>query len=433
VIEERSYRRRLPAGIVDSAFASLATFVVGLAAVNLLDDVNRGVYAVYFTAFMAGTVLPRQLIFTPAEVKAVSFPTSERLSVLRQSIRLGLGPAAVGSLGAIVAWAVTLSYASEDVSLTLLVTSAAAIVLSPIQDHVRKMLHIAALSWRAAFVSVVQFVVVAVGAVVLLVLDVPIAWIPFGALTVANAVSLTFAWVVSVYSIDARAPEQLRFRPLAAKGVWLVLHAAAPSFTGFAVAAIIAALASPEALGYAESARVVAQPILVLAAGLTAVLAPRSMRAGMDLDLVTARRTSNRYLALMGLAGVGYLIVAGWDWALNPMALLVPSAYVLSGLVAVTIIGNIATSAVFLQINELLGSGDERRLAFIAWLESPVSILGALTAGVTGAFARPIGIIASSMFRFVVQERTLTRVYGRTPEAPATGSAPDPSPSAERE
>ena len=60
---------------------------------------------------------------------------------------------------------------------------------------------------------------------------------------------------------------------LASTGIWFVLNVAAPSLAGFAAAAIIAWLASPEDLGYAESARVVAQPVLVFAAGLNAVRA----------------------------------------------------------------------------------------------------------------------------------------------------------------
>lgn len=409
--QESSYKRRLPAGFLDSAFASLATFAVGLAAVNLLDDVNRGVYTVYFTAFMLGTVLPRNLIFAPAEVQAVSYPNSERLSVIRHSITLGIAPGIVGALSAVIAYVVTSGYATADVSVALMATTAITIVLSPMQDHVRRMLHIAAWSWRAAWVSIVQFaaVVLAVGSA--MVADVPVEWVPFGALAVANAVSLSFAWVVGRYSVDDHAPHPLSFVDLSRKGIWLVIHAAAPALTGFAVAATIAVLASPEDLGYAESARVVAQPILVLAAGLTAVLAPRSMRAAMDRDRATAVRARKIYMLIMVSSGLGYVAIAGWDWVLNPMELLVPSAYVVSGLVAVTVVANIALSTVFLQVNELLGAHRERRLAGIAWATSPISLLIGLTAGVTGAFARPLGFLAGSTARYAFHGAALRSVY----------------------
>ena len=45
---KRSLTKQLPAGIVDASSASLATFLMGLAAVNLLPNAERGVYAVYF-------------------------------------------------------------------------------------------------------------------------------------------------------------------------------------------------------------------------------------------------------------------------------------------------------------------------------------------------------------------------------------------------
>ncbi len=419
VSQETSYKRRLPAGFLDSSFASLATFAVGLTAVNLFGDVDRGVYSVFFTAFMLGTVLPRNLIFTPAEVTAVAYPTDQRLSVVNQSLLLGLGPAILGAMSSLVAAAITASYASTDVLVVLVITSAVATVLSPMQDFVRKMFHLAALSWRAAATSLVQLIGVLVTVGAGLVLDVPIAWIPFGALVVANALSLTFALAVSRMGVHGTAPARLVFRALAAKGKWLVVQSAAPSVMGFAVSAIIVALAGPEALGFAESARVVGQPIIVLATGFTAVLAPRSMRAAMDRDLVTAQRTSRVYLSIVSAAAVGYLVVAGWDWALNPMVWIVPSAYEIGGLVAVTVIANFATAGVFLQFNELLGAHRERTLAWIAWTEGIAMLASGLTAGVTGAFARPLANLTSSIVRWFLQRGALRGVYAGAATGPA--------------
>ena len=44
--------RDVPAGLIDAGTASLAHFLVGLASVNLLDEANLGVYAVFFAAFI---------------------------------------------------------------------------------------------------------------------------------------------------------------------------------------------------------------------------------------------------------------------------------------------------------------------------------------------------------------------------------------------
>ena len=410
--QESSYKRRLPAGFLDSSFASLATFVVGLTAVNLFGDVNRGVYSVFFTAFLFGTVLPRNLIFTPAEVTTVAYPTDERLSFVNQSLLLGLIPSLLGASSALIAAAITASYASTDVIVVLTVTSAVATVLSPMQDHVRKMFHLAALSWRAAGTSLVQLMAVLITVGIGLVVDVPIVWIPFGALIVANTLSLAFALAISRIGVHRLAPARLALRSLVEKGKWLLVQSAAPSVMGFAVSAIIVGLAGPEALGFAEAARVVGQPIIVLASGFTAVLAPRSMRAAMDRDLVTAERTSRIYLSIVAAATVGYLVVAGWDWSLNPMTVIVPSAYEVGGLVAATIIANYATAAVFLQFNELLGAHKERTLAWIAWTEGAAMLVAGLTAGVTGAFAQPLANASSSVLRWFLQRGSLRKVYG---------------------
>jgi hypothetical protein len=415
--EDRGYKRRLPAGLFDSGFASLATFAAGLSAVTLLGDADRGVYAVFFTAFMFGTVLPRNLIFTPAEVRAVAFPVKERLSLLPRSLALGLGPALLGASAVLIAVAVTWPYTTTDVLIALAVTTGVTTILSPLQDHVRKMLHIATLSWRAASVSIVQFISVTVAIGVMLLLDVEPAWIPFGALAIANAVSLTFSRIAVHLPESFAAPVRLQFRALASKGKWLVVQASATAAAGFAVAAIIPWLAGPDALGFAESARVVAQPILVLASGFTAVLAPRSMKAGMDRNLTMARQTSRVYHWVIGLSGLGYLAIAGWDWPLNPMTYIVPSAYEVPGLVALSVVANLAIAMVFLQINELLGAHEEKALARISWMISPIYILGGLTAGVTGAYARSIGMLGQTSARYVLQGRKLHSVYGEQPEA----------------
>lgn len=430
---QRGYKRRLPAGIVDAGFASLATFAVGLSAVTLFGDADRGVYAVFFSAFMLGTVLPRNLILTPVEVEAVAVPVGSRLTLLPRGLILGFGPAVLGATAVLFAVAVTTQYTTADVMIALAVTTAVTTVLSPLQDYVRKMFHIATLSWRAAAVSIVQFVSVAAAIAVMMALDVGVAWIPFGALAIANAISLVVARLIVHLTASGSVLGSLDFRELASRGKWLVVQASASAATGFAVAAIIASLASPDALGYAESARVVAQPILVLAAGLTAVLAPRSMKAGMDRDARTARTTNNIYLAIIGLAGIGYIAIAGWDWLLNPMSYIVPSAYVVSGLVVVTIAANVVVSGLFLQVNELLGAHEETALARIAWSVSPLMLLGGLTAGATGAFARPVGAIAQAGGRFLMQAYTLRRVYRADPEATPIGDDEVVSDRADRE
>jgi O-antigen/teichoic acid export membrane protein len=413
-------RRRLPAGIVDTSLSSLATFIVGLTAVVRFDDVDRGAYALFFAAYLMGDLIASEWIFTPAEVESISLPVSKRLSLLPRSLKLGLGPCFVGSAASLVAFAATFSYTPVSVVVGLAVTSAPLIVLSPMQNHIRRMLHIAARSTVAAGMSAIQLVVVLGGVSVGTVVGVPLAWLPFGVLALANAISIGLGLWIARRELLQDAPKRLEFRELSVRGFWFVLNGAASTVGGFVVAVAISWLASPEDLGYTESARIVVQPILVFATGLTAVLGPRVMRAGLDRD-VTQSRSTNRLYATLVLGGAGvYLLIVGWDWALNPVVGIVPSAYVLTGLVALAAVANAVAVTILLQMHELAGAGRERSLAAIGWFSSLFLVAGGLTAGFTGAYARSIGLIAGSSTRFVAHWRALRGVYRDPSAAPAS-------------
>jgi O-antigen/teichoic acid export membrane protein len=418
----KSVVRRLPAGIIDASFASLATFAVGLAAVNFLPDAERGIYAIYFTAFLLGGVLPRTLILTPAETETVAFPQEQRIALVPRSISLGVWPALVGASAALLAAAVAAPLTDSTIILPFTLTTAVAGALSPLQDHVRKMLHFGGLSWMAAWVSVVQFGVTIAAILVLRQTGIELAYLPFGALSLANLLSLSFGWVATLrHRRRHPTPARFEFRSLAQRGRWLLLQAAAPSSAGFLAAAIITRLAGPEALGFAEAARVVSQPILVLATGLAVVLSPRAVEAAMARDLDTARRNRHLYLVVVATAGVGYLALAGWAWDFNPMTAIVPSAYEVSGLVALAIAANMATASIFLQFNELLGAKLETTLARISWGTAPILLLGAATAGSTEAFARPLGRLGEAVAKSVAQRTALIRHYD-----PEPSTAPSP-------
>ncbi|MCP3973259.1 MAG: hypothetical protein GY720_02060, partial [bacterium] len=242
-------------------------------------------------------------------------------------------------------------------------------------------------------------------------IDAPVAIMPFGALAIANALSLTTGIVLGDAFRQQPLDEPLRFLTLARDGRWLLLQSSFPSVAHFAVATIIAALAGAEALGYAEAARVVAQPVLVLATGLTAVLSPRAMEAAMHRDLASARHTRRVYMAVMTGGGLLYIAAAAAPWALNPMQYLVPSAYVISGLVAVTIVANLISAAMYIDVNELLGAQKARAMAGIAIFTSPILVVLAFTATVTEAFARPLGNGLRDVFQVIRYRTTLNRHY----------------------
>jgi O-antigen/teichoic acid export membrane protein len=313
----------------------------------------------------------------------------------------------------LVAALITRSLTTSDVIWGLTITGAITTVLSPLQDHMRRLLHIAELSWRAAAVSGVQFFGVVASLGVMLLIDAPVAIMPFGSLAIANALSLATGLILGDVFHQKRLEEPLRFWALAREGRWLLAQAMLPSVAHFAVATIIVALAGAEALGYTEAARVVAQPVLVFATGLTAVLAPRSMKAAMERDAATAYHVRRIYLGLVLAGGVLYLAAASTEWVLNPMQYLVPAAYVVPWLVAAKIISNMTTATMYLDVNELLGAQKAKPMAGIAIVTSPILVLVALTARTTEAFARPFGIMARDVVQIVWYRSILGRHFTR--------------------
>jgi O-antigen/teichoic acid export membrane protein len=399
--------------VLDASFASLATFVSGLVAVNVLDAADLGIYAVFFSAFIFGQLIAYQLIYVPAEIVSVSRTGVLRLTVLDDSFRLGALPSVGGASLVLLAALTTAPLASTSLTVALTVTAFAATLLSPSQDHVRRTLHIANRSWKAAAMSLTQFLVTLLATGIMLLLDVPVGWIPFGALTAANFLSLTLGLVMAARDRHgATSDTRLGFSELVAQGRWLLLQASLPAGAAFVTANIITYLAGPEAMGYAEAARIVAQPIVVLAAGLIYPLRPRAMEAALARDLRTSNRVELIYISMVVVGGLAYIPVAGGAWFWNPMQRLVPAAYEVPGLVVATILANIVVASIFLFVNEMMAAGRGRTLAFLNTIGGLVRIAVALSAGLIGAFARPLSDGAGELAVAAGLSRSRREVYG---------------------
>ena len=63
VLGQASVRRALPAGLLDAALASLASFIVTFYAARSLPAAGLGIYALFFNAFIMAAVVPTQLLF----------------------------------------------------------------------------------------------------------------------------------------------------------------------------------------------------------------------------------------------------------------------------------------------------------------------------------------------------------------------------------
>jgi hypothetical protein len=419
-----SAARDVPAGVLDAAISSLAHFLVGLASVNLLGEASLGVYAVFFASFLVATIVPQFLVFTPAEVVAVSYPMSQRLSQVTQSLRLGVGPTLAGALAVVVAAVATRGETTADVTIALATTAGVAVLVSPAQDHVRRLLHIGGQSWGAVAVSTVQLVTVAVGLGAMSLLDIPAPWIPFGALAIANIVSLSFATAFARARSAQGTSDALSFTALVRSGRWLLVMALVPFGASFIGTILIVELAGPEAMGFAEAARVAAQPILVAGTGLSAVLGPRGIEAAIQRNFARARRVQHLFLGLVVGGGLLYLLVAGHPWVGNPMVYLVPRAYEVTGLVAVTIVAHTITAAAVQYGSELMGGRKEVELMRMSLIASPLLLVGSATAAVTQSFARALGIILEGSVRYGLYGVARGRMYRDSAER-AAASMPD--------
>ncbi len=191
----------------------------------------------------------------------------------------------------------------------------------------------------------------------------------------------------------------------------MLVQGATPMVSLFIASALVTRLAGPEYLGYAEAARTVSQPVIVLGLGLLRVLGPRSVEAGLSQSAEWGRRNARMYRLLLFGGTALYMALVGWDWALNPFAHLVPSAYVMPGLVLLTAAGNALNSSVFPERAELWGGGKAPVVAVIESTTSFLTVAVAATAGWTLAYARPLGRLFQGVGNVIAYRRQLGRMY----------------------
>lgn len=415
-------RRALPAGLLDAALASLASFIVTFYAARSLSSAELGTYALFFNAFIMAAVVSTQLLFSPAEIASLRYRGRRRLGLLEQSLRLGylpaIGAAVVGTLAA-VAGSVG---ASGAVVAPLTATCVLCAAVSPVQDHVRRLLHFAGVSWRAAAMSVVQFVTVIASLLLLTRLRVPTPWLPFGALLIANVVSLSLGLILAVDRHNYEPLERMAVRDLFRSGRWLVLVGLTPPVAWFLSGVLLTHLVGAATLGFVEAARVVSMPVFVLTMGLSAVLAPRLMEAAAERRADRARRTSRPFRIMIVVSAVGYLLAVGFRWRFNPLLNVLPAAYVVQGVVALMIVGQALQGVTLPSRAELTGAGWVEVLFRLGVIASALVCLVTATAHVTGVFAAPLGLVVQGIVGLWLLDRARQRIY-RAPERPAAAAA----------
>ena len=410
-------------GVTDAALSSFATFLVGLFAARAFNPSELGAYALCFSAVFVAGIIPSQGYFVPAENLLVGLPQTDRLGALRSTIRRGGWTALVSGLG-VVGW---LPFAPaaivHDVLVPLTTTAMAAAFLSPVQDHVRRMLHLGGASLSAVAVSGVQIATVLTALVVCSAAGVPQWWAPFGALAFANGASTVAGmWLAGAFRPQSHPVHPLGWGEVRRSGRWLAGMGLLEASTAFAAAAIVAHLASPAALGYAEAARLVAQPVTVAAWGLLAVLGPRSVRAGQTLEADQARRVSRTFISTIARVGIPSLAIFGPAWPGNPMTWLLPNAYVVPGLVILSILAGLANAVLYPFRSELIGGRQESSIAIMELKANVLRVAVACTSILLHAYALPLSLLAVAAARWRGYQRMIAEMYGAGQAAQKPGA-----------
>ncbi|ADP78262.1 hypothetical protein [Pseudofrankia inefficax] len=422
-----SLLRRVPAGLIDSSLSSMGSFLMGLFAQYFLPAATLGTYGLFYQAFIAVSVIPTGIVFSPVEYTSAGVAARRRrVQLLPQSLQLGMAPAILAAL--LVPFVLIIPSDGQSVGsrVGFAVTAALVAVASPMQDHIRRMLHQAGMSWTAAATSLVQVVTVAVGLVVAKVAHVPPAWVPFGALAVANLVSGAFAlWKGKPGN---RAPMLLKLRSLFALGGWIVVGNVLSASGPFINFALLTALANSTDVGNGEGSRVLAQPVTVLVIGLLAVLNPEIMEAAHNRAVRKLIKICLLFWGMVAVAILAWALLVGFEWPFNPLPRFQKPAYEVHGLLPWTIITEGAGYSVLVLITIANAAGRARAASVASLVAVVVSgVAVAATAKHFGPFALIWGAGATVVAMYAVNGAVVLNEFRR----PARPAAAAPSAAAE--
>jgi O-antigen/teichoic acid export membrane protein len=414
-------RLAIPAGIADIASAAIATFMVGVFAVKVLVPDSLGVYAVFFAALIVANQAPGLMLLQPVEVYAVGLPVGDRLGVIGTSLRLALLAPVSACLVALAVSVFVSSLASQSEIVAYAVTFVLAASIAPAQEHLRRMLHIANRSWNAAVASAAQVPAVAGSLIAMNLLDIPSAWIPFGALACGHLAALVvgYGFVRANSALDTA--NRLPLRGLLHTGRWLLAGGLAPPIGGVVVGILVGRLASPSAVGFAEAARIVGRPLLVFATGLFAVMGPRAMAAGVRRDRASAHRDGAAITTILFVVAVAHTGIVLVGPVSRSLGVWLPTAYEITGLILVVVLANLALSLGWAWRFELIGQGREAQVARTDIAASLVMIAVGFTATHLEAFTIPTALMAFSVVALMGYRHLLNSREGQPRAASGIG------------
>lgn len=388
----RRYGIRLFAGLVDAAIASAGTFLIGLFAVRTLPADQLGVFALAFTAFLVGGVVPRSFSYTPIEAATIESSGTEPIGWFPRSVVAGIPLSVIGGLVAVVLSVLAIT---RPIPAPALVAIAAATWLSPMQDHGRQLLHLSQKS-RWAAVTSVQFTTVVVASLLFVKpSDKDTLVFLFATLAIANAASIVTPAVIAIRNREVLS---ISLWVIAVRrGPWLLVAALLPVLAMFGTRSLVANVASFADAGYAEAARVVVAPVVVFSAGVLAVLKADLFRQGLGR---TSRRWDLVALALSGTVAVAWGAVLLIGPSRSFMGELTPNAYVVPGLLVLTLAAALLVSAGAILEAVALGAGQEPAILGAQTFGTITKVaVAASVAATAGAIAQPVSTIAGNVTR----------------------------------
>jgi O-antigen/teichoic acid export membrane protein len=413
-------------GIADAGISSVATLICGTVALRKLSGGSLSAYATFNAAFLVAGVVPTSLVFTPAQVAVLHEVPKRHVRyiwhVLLRGMVVAMGASAI-AIAIALPFALHLSVVSQVIPLAI--TAFIATTVSPLQDFVRRLLHQSGLSWTAVATAIVQLVLVIAAVGVALATHVTFVWIPFTALAIANVGSALFA--IALVRADGllREPGALRTRTLMQSGRWLLIQGLSQFGMWFVAVLIVGTLGKQHDVGYAEGARVLAQPPVVLATGLLAVIGPRIMAATQMREWDRIRRLRLGYFGLMLGAALAYIVVVGIPWSLSPLPHFYVPAYTQRGLVAAMILGQTLVWTATIFSNQAIAIRRERAVAWAGLVAAVAQIVITVALVHWGALAIAAGLVGYA----VVLAAILSPIVGhRGHEGPLPVSAPNHPP-----
>jgi len=398
--------------------ASLAGFAMGLYAARTLPAAELGAYAVAYAAALFGNAVIYQLLFVPVLAESAKVAPEQRRGFFRRGITLAAVPltiAAVLLFG--VRWFLPATTATEASLLAL--SAAAAAATMPIQLFARQTMHFRHVSWRAAGLSSLRLATMLLALGALPAVGLAVIAVPLGANALANIATALPAWG---RRHDGSSASDLHLTTVLRRGWHLAWAAALPSGAVFVGSRLIASLAGAAALGLAEAARVVAQPITVIGVGLGFVVQPLLMEQAHHGDSLPTKRTRRLYFVVFGTAAVLYALAVLPSWSPNPMRLLVPAPYGVTGLVAAALLAQAIVLVAQPYRAEIIGSGRERLLVARQGIVSAVYVgVAAVAAAPLGALSRPVANGSASLVRVSLFRNVALAPRADQPQASNTG------------